>query len=86
MSMQFVGSGMLIVWMIGEVSVLAAAAIAHALVRRQTSAAARHLLWALTVAGLPLLPMLSAVLPGWTVARPTRREVSMARRTRRLRS
>ena len=59
------------VWVIVKVSVLmVAAAIAHALLRRPTSAATRHLVWTLAIAGLLLLPMLSAVLPAWRVAVP----------------
>jgi beta-lactamase regulating signal transducer with metallopeptidase domain len=50
---------------------LAAAAIDLALARR-ASAAARHLLWALTVAALLLLP-LAAALPGWHVRIPVAR-------------
>jgi beta-lactamase regulating signal transducer with metallopeptidase domain len=56
------------VWMIIRVSVLlAAGAIVHGVLRRRTSAAMRHLIWTVTVIGLLLLPMLSAVLPGWKV-------------------
>jgi beta-lactamase regulating signal transducer with metallopeptidase domain len=59
-------------WMLGKVSVLLAAAMmTHALLYRRASAATRHLVWTLTVGGLLLLPMLSAVLPGWTAARLT---------------
>jgi bla regulator protein BlaR1 len=59
-------------WMLGKVSVLlAAAVITNALLHRRASAATRHLVWTLTVVGLLLLPMLSVVLPGWTVARLT---------------
>lgn len=50
---------------------LSAAAIAHALVARRTSAATRHLIWTLAIAGLLLLPVLAAVLPGWTAVRLT---------------
>jgi hypothetical protein len=59
-------------WMLGKVSVLlAAAVVTNALLYRRASAAIRHLVWTLAVVGLLLLPMLSAVLPGWTVARLT---------------
>jgi beta-lactamase regulating signal transducer with metallopeptidase domain len=78
MSMPGVDGGMAILSIIGKASVLlAAAAMVHALLRRRMSAAARHLLWALTVVGLLLLPMLAAVLPGWTVARVTSRTLSV---------
>jgi beta-lactamase regulating signal transducer with metallopeptidase domain len=46
---------------------LAVAAIAQALLHRRLSASARHLIWTLAIAGLLLLPMLSLVLPRWTV-------------------
>ena len=59
-------------WLLGKVSVLlAAAAMTNALLHRRSSAATRHLVWTLTVVGLLLLPMLSALFPGWTVARLT---------------
>ncbi len=59
-------------WMLGKVSVLLAAAVmTHALLHRRASAATRHLVWTLTVVALLLLPLLSAVFPGWTVARLT---------------
>ncbi len=37
-------------------------------IARRTSAASRHLLWTLTVAGLLLLPALSAFAPSWTLS------------------
>ncbi|HEX5726234.1 MAG TPA: M56 family metallopeptidase, partial [Longimicrobiaceae bacterium] len=43
------------------------AAVSFVLVRRRASAAARHLVWTLTVAGLLALPLLAAGLPGWKV-------------------
>ncbi len=59
-------------WMVGKVSVLLAAAVmTNALLYRRASAATRHLVWTITIVGLLLLPMLSAVLPGWTAARLT---------------
>jgi beta-lactamase regulating signal transducer with metallopeptidase domain len=72
MSMPFVAADMTTaVWAIVKVSVLmAAAALAHALLRRRTSAATRHMVWTLGIVGLLLLPLLSAVLPGWKVAVP----------------
>ncbi len=48
---------------------LAVAAIAQRLLARPTSAATRHLVWTLAIVGLLLLPMLAAVLPGWTAVR-----------------
>src|SRR4029434_5430799 len=45
---------------------LALVALVVALMR-QASAAARHLAWFLGVAGLLLLPLLFAALPGWRV-------------------
>jgi beta-lactamase regulating signal transducer with metallopeptidase domain len=54
--------------MIVKVSVLlAAGALVQVVLRQRASAATRHLVWTLSVLGLLLLPMLSAVLPGWKV-------------------
>ena len=50
---------------------LAAAIVVHVLVGRRLSATSRHLLWALTIAGLLVLPVLHGSLPAWTVARVT---------------
>jgi beta-lactamase regulating signal transducer with metallopeptidase domain len=47
--------------------VLIAAAAINVLLYRRTSAASRHLVWTLAVAGLLLLPLLSAALPRWRV-------------------
>lgn len=47
--------------------VLSVVGVTQALLGRRASAATRHLIWALTIVGLLLLPMLSLVLPGWTV-------------------
>lgn len=56
------------VWITVKATVLlGAAAIAQALLYRRASAAARHLIWTLAVAGVLLLPMLSLALPRWTV-------------------
>jgi beta-lactamase regulating signal transducer with metallopeptidase domain len=46
---------------------LGAAALVQAVLYRRVSAAMRHLVWTLTVAGLLLLPILSLSLPAWTV-------------------
>src|SRR4029079_5317450 len=46
---------------------LGAAAIGQALLSRWTSAATRHLVWTLAIAGVLLLPVLSLALPDWTV-------------------
>jgi len=47
---------------------LAIAAAAHLLLRRHGSAAARHLVWTVTIGALLLLPILSSVLPSWVIA------------------
>ncbi len=49
---------------------------AHAMVARRTSAATRHLIWTIAIAGLLLLPLLSAALPQWTAV--TVSEASLA--------
>jgi beta-lactamase regulating signal transducer with metallopeptidase domain len=57
-----------VVYLIIKVSVLLAMGeMVNAVLRRRTSAATRHLVWTLTVVALLLLPILSAVLPGWRV-------------------
>jgi bla regulator protein blaR1 len=48
---------------------LFAAIVVHVLVGRRLSAASRHLLWALAIAGLLVLPVLHGSLPAWTVVR-----------------
>ena len=53
------------------VAAAGAAAIAQALLARRASAATRHLMWTLAIAGLLLLPMLAPVLPGWTAVHLT---------------
>jgi beta-lactamase regulating signal transducer with metallopeptidase domain len=45
---------------------LGAAGCVAALLRRRTSAAARHLIWSLALAGTLLLPMASIAVPVWT--------------------
>jgi uncharacterized protein (TIGR03435 family) len=46
---------------------LAAAACVHLLIGRRLSAAARHLWWTGAIVGLLLLPVLSTLLPVWTI-------------------
>ena len=50
--------------------VLAAAAMINVLLSRRQSAASRHLVWTLAVAGLLVLPILSASLPRWNIGIP----------------
>ncbi|MEN6625137.1 MAG: M56 family metallopeptidase [Candidatus Sumerlaeia bacterium] len=54
---------------------LSVAALAVALMRK-SSAAARHLVWALSLCGLLLLPLLSLVVPKWQLPILPRSEVS----------
>ena len=49
---------------------LAAAGLVDVLLGRRGSAAARHLVWSLTVAGLLVLPLASYALPPWQVRIP----------------
>jgi hypothetical protein len=51
----------------GAVWILLAATVARAL--SKASAATRHLVWCCALGGLLLLPMLTAILPGWQVCR-----------------
>lgn len=48
---------------------IALAAAAEIVWTRRASAATRHLAWALTLAGLVLLPAASSMVPSWTVVR-----------------
>jgi beta-lactamase regulating signal transducer with metallopeptidase domain len=48
-------------------AVIALAAVTAGLMGRRGSAASRHLVWTLAVVGVLVLPMASAVLPGWTI-------------------
>lgn len=50
-----------------KTTLLLALAGAVALLLRRASAAARHLVWTLAVAGLLALPLVSLLLPAWTV-------------------
>jgi beta-lactamase regulating signal transducer with metallopeptidase domain len=52
---------------------LAAAGLADVLLGRRGSAAARHLVWSITVAGLLVLPIASYALPPWQVRIPVAR-------------
>ena len=52
--------------------VLGVAAAALPLLRTRVSAASRHLVWAVALAAALLLPLLSAVVPAWTVTVHTR--------------
>ena len=53
-------------WVMLKVSlVVAGAAIACTLQPRRRSAASRHMVWTLGIAGLLLLPIVSAVVPSW---------------------
>src|SRR5579862_3971402 len=59
-----------VVWMIVRISLLlAGAGLAHTLFGQRMSAAARHLLWTLTIVGLLILPVLSATIPAWDAVR-----------------
>ena len=55
-------------WIAARASALVgAAAIVHAVFSRRMSAASRHLLWSLVIAGVLALPVLSVTLPEWIV-------------------
>ena len=57
-----------------KVSVLlAAAGLVDVLLGRRGSAAARHLVWSITVAGMLVLPIASYALPPWQVRIPVAR-------------
>lgn len=57
-----------IVWIVIKASaLLGVAAIVQAVLFRRPSAATRHLVWALALAGVLVLPALSLVLPAWPV-------------------
>jgi len=48
--------------------IIALAAAVVGVMRRRGSAASRHLVWILAVAGLLVLPLASSVLPAWSIA------------------
>jgi beta-lactamase regulating signal transducer with metallopeptidase domain len=52
---------------------LGVAALADLALARRAPAATRHLVWALTIGGLLLLPLASAVLPAWQLTIPLAR-------------
>jgi beta-lactamase regulating signal transducer with metallopeptidase domain len=55
-------------WIAVKASVLLAAAAIAQVVLRRTSAATRHLVWMLAIAGLLVLPVLTLTVPEWPVA------------------
>jgi beta-lactamase regulating signal transducer with metallopeptidase domain len=56
-------------WVVVKVSaLLAIATVVQVALQRRSSAALRHFLWALTLASTLLLPVLSLVLPAWSMA------------------
>jgi hypothetical protein len=57
---------------------LAAAGVVDALLQRRGSAAARHLVWTIAIAGLLALPIASLSLPAWTLRIPVPRPVAAA--------
>jgi hypothetical protein len=58
---------MLLSWLIKASVVVVVAALVQAALARRMSAAMRHLVWALTMVGLLLIPALSFTLPAWQV-------------------
>src|SRR6266850_1370046 len=49
-------------------AIIALAAAVVGVMRRRGSAASRHLVWTLAIAGLLVLPLASSVLPAWSIA------------------
>jgi beta-lactamase regulating signal transducer with metallopeptidase domain len=58
----------LLSWLIKASVAVAVAALVQAALGRRMSAAMRHAIWALTMVGLLLLPVLSFTLPEWKIA------------------
>jgi hypothetical protein len=52
-----------------KASILAALGALAATLFRHASSATRHMIWALTLASVLLVPALAAVVPAWTIAR-----------------
>jgi hypothetical protein len=48
-------------------AIMAVAAVVAGLMRRRGSAASRHLVWVLAVAGVLILPIASIVVPSWEI-------------------
>ena len=80
-------------WIVARASTLIAiAALVQLVVGRRSSAAARHLVWTLAIAGVLLLPLVTWALPTWSLVvpsgakslRPSRRR--RQQRPRRLRN
>jgi beta-lactamase regulating signal transducer with metallopeptidase domain len=65
-------------------TLLAAAGFVQLVVGRKASAAARHLIWTLTIAAVLALPLASALLPRWTVEIPVAPVTTPAPLSRRI--
>ncbi|HKW03516.1 MAG TPA: M56 family metallopeptidase [Vicinamibacterales bacterium] len=59
-------------------TLLAAAGLVQVVVGRKASAAARHLIWTLTLAAVLALPLMLALLPRWTVEIPVAQATTLA--------
>ena len=59
---------MSITWILLKASLLLSTAVlAHGLLGTRVSATSRHLLWTFAIVGLLVLPILSGLLPAWTI-------------------
>ena len=67
-----------LVIVVNATMLLAAAAVVDARLQRRGSAAARHLVWTIAIAGLLALPIASLSLPAWTLRIPIARPVAPA--------